>query len=331
MPHLRRPRLRRKGTPFFRSHLSEEKAVSVLEHLDEGSGVRQTGRLVKVHPDTVTRRPAWPDSTPTTPTTSSWLFSPPTREVQFDEMWAFVAKKQENCDPTDPADDQKGDWWDYKAYDPEHRLVVCVVPGADRDAEAVVAEFKERLGDQPPRLITSDEHPAYATAIETVFGTPVGAGADAPSGTPADPSPRGKLREGVGLRDGPQGAGAEPCRGRPADAGAGGPGAVGQRIGAVGRSAIRSTRRSSSGITGRTGAATHGRPRKTYRFSKDWRVHEAMTFFTKCSYNFCWGGPDATQRKTEDGRWQRRTPAMAAGLADHVWSLREWLSFPAVQ
>ena len=29
------------------------------------------------------------------------------------------------------------------------------------------------------------------------------------------------------------------------------------------------------------------------------------------------------------GRERPRTPAMAAGLADHVWSLQEWLSFPA--
>ena len=28
--------------------------------------------------------------------------------------------------------------------------------------------------------------------------------------------------------------------------------------------------------------------RKTYRFSKDWRMHEAMTYFTMYSYNFCW-------------------------------------------
>jgi len=31
------------------------------------------------------------------------------------------------------------------------------------------------------------------------------------------------------------------------------------------------------------------------------------------------------------GRWPDRTPAMPAGLADHVWSLAEWLSFPAAQ
>src|SRR6516165_1045814 len=35
--------------------------------------------------------------------------------------------------------------------------------------------------------------------------------------------------------------------------------------------------------------------------------------------------------KGSEGRWQPRTPAMAAGLADHVWSLDEWLTLPAVQ
>ena len=45
----------RKGTPLFHCHLPEDKARSVLDHLAEGNGVRQTGRLVGVHTDTVTR------------------------------------------------------------------------------------------------------------------------------------------------------------------------------------------------------------------------------------------------------------------------------------
>ena len=45
----------RKGTALFHSHLPPEKAVSVLEHLVEGNGVRQTERLVGVHRDTVMR------------------------------------------------------------------------------------------------------------------------------------------------------------------------------------------------------------------------------------------------------------------------------------
>lgn len=45
----------RKGTPLYRSKLPDEKAISVLHHLQESCGVRQTGRLVGVNKDTVIR------------------------------------------------------------------------------------------------------------------------------------------------------------------------------------------------------------------------------------------------------------------------------------
>jgi transposase-like protein len=45
----------RKGTPLFGSHLPQEKAVSVLQHIAEGNGVRKTGRLVGVNRETVAR------------------------------------------------------------------------------------------------------------------------------------------------------------------------------------------------------------------------------------------------------------------------------------
>src|SRR5262249_13327941 len=70
--------------------------------------------------------------------------------------------------------------------------------------------------------------------------------------------------------------------------------------------------------------------RRTYRFSKGWEVHEAMSYFTRYRYNFCWTVRTLRVRG-DDACWQQRTPAMSAGLADHVWSLAEWLSFPTVQ
>ena len=70
--------------------------------------------------------------------------------------------------------------------------------------------------------------------------------------------------------------------------------------------------------------------RKTYTFSKDWQVHESMTYFTIYSYNFCWAVRTLNERD-EQGRVRQRSPAMAAGLADHVWPLAEWVTFPAVQ
>jgi transposase-like protein len=45
----------RKGTALYRCKLPEEKALSVLRHLQESCGVRQTSRLVGVNKNTVVR------------------------------------------------------------------------------------------------------------------------------------------------------------------------------------------------------------------------------------------------------------------------------------
>ena len=45
----------RKGTPLYRCRLSDEKALAVLQHLQESCGVRQTSRLVGVNKNTVIR------------------------------------------------------------------------------------------------------------------------------------------------------------------------------------------------------------------------------------------------------------------------------------
>jgi hypothetical protein len=37
--------------------------------------------------------------------------------------------------------------------------------------------------------------------------------------------------------------------------------------------------------------------------------------------------PEPTKGNDSAKRWQPRTPAMAAGLTDHVWTLREVLLF----
>ena len=45
----------RKGTPLFDARLPQDKALAVLEHLADGCGVRQTGRLVGVNKNTAAR------------------------------------------------------------------------------------------------------------------------------------------------------------------------------------------------------------------------------------------------------------------------------------
>src|SRR4029453_15189402 len=70
--------------------------------------------------------------------------------------------------------------------------------------------------------------------------------------------------------------------------------------------------------------------RQSYCFSKDWQGHEGPTYFTMYSYNFCWPVRTLRQGSRRKG-YRQRTPAMAAGLADHIWTLKKWLSRPAVQ
>jgi hypothetical protein len=50
-----------------------------------------------------------------------------------------------------------------------------------------------------------------------------------------------------------------------------------------------------------------------------------MTYLTLYRYNFCWC-MRTLRVKHEDGRWRVRTPALAAGLTDHLWTWREWFT-----
>jgi len=266
---------------------------------------------------------------PTTLMRSSWLFPPRTREVQFDEKWSFVGKKQKNGDPANSSDDHKGDWWDHVAYDPEHRLVLAVVPGARsiENAEEIVATVRDRTNGVAPQLMTSDEYPAYTSAIGLAFGVPVTEPTTGPGRRPILPARR--LPQGLTY--------ATVHKQRQNDRVVGVErrlilGTEGGLEAALGASAVSQTVNTS--FVERQHGTDRGqnarKTRKTYRFSKDWRVHEAMTYYTLYRYNFCWVVRTLRQRD-EQGRWQLRTPAMAAGLADRVWSTREWVSFPTVQ
>jgi transposase InsO family protein len=55
--------------------------------------------------------------------------------------------------------------------------------------------------------------------------------------------------------------------------------------------------------------------RLTYYFSKRWANHRAALAIFFCHYNWC-----RTQRALKG-----ETPAMAHGIASHVWTVREML------
>jgi IS1 family transposase len=260
----------------------------------------------------------------------NWLpFPPKTTEVQFDEKWAFVGKKEKHCSNDQPNDSRQGDNWDHVAYDPQHRLVISVVPGkrTAKNVEKLVADFKKRTRDRLMNLITSDEYKPYKKAILKAYGIKT---------TPAHTGKRGRPKgSGLVAPKGLKYATVHKIRRK---------GRVvkidlrvvfGSRAeveAAIEASAVSST--INTAFVERHNGTDRNRNarkvRRSYCFSKDWDVHNAMTYFTMYSYNFCW--PVRTLRlQDRDDRWYSRTPAIAAGLTDHIWSLHEWLTYPAVQ
>src|SRR3954447_7445195 len=109
---------------------------------------------------------------PRSSTTNSWPFPPRTREVQLDEKWGFVFRKEAPCDPLDRLDRLRGDDWDHTAVGPESRLLLALVPGKRDGAtcERLVRQVHDRTGGRTDLLITSDEHAPYETSIRAVYG-----------------------------------------------------------------------------------------------------------------------------------------------------------------
>jgi hypothetical protein len=69
--------------------------------------------------------------------------------------------------------------------------------------------------------------------------------------------------------------------------------------------------------------------RKAYTFSKELSFHEAAVWLVVLWYNFGWCVRTLREKVQEDPpRYRQRTPAMAAGLADHAWTMEELLCYP---
>jgi IS1 family transposase len=261
--------------------------------------------------------------------TSCWLFPPHTRVVTFDEQWSFVGKKEKNCDRSNPDDERQGDCWDHLAFDPEHRLVVSLVCGRRTEdlTFVLVADFHARTEGRVMELMLSDEYPTYASAILDIYGRVV---VPERTGQPGRPrAPYKEVPEELNYAT----VHKERAGGRVVS--------VEERV-VYGTAEAVAAALDSLDIGAKVNTAHqerfHGtdrnrnarKVRKTYTFSKDWEVHGAVTRFVRYSYNFCW--PVRTLRvRGAGGAWEARTPAMSAGLTDHVWPLREWLTLPSAK
>ena len=253
----------------------------------------------------------------------------------MDELWTFIAKKEARLTSLETLAAIAGDAWVWIAFSPVYKLVPAWVVGKRtlRSARQLVSQLKSATDGHIP-FFTSDALPHYAEALLDVYGVWM---------TPPRQGTRGRF---------PQ-----PRRYPPPDLCY----AIVVKERKHGR-VIQVTTRVVYGTTAQVEAALQASPvsrtintygvernnltirqhtrrmgRKVNAFSKEPDFLEHQLTLAFAYYHFVVPHRGLRQRlagplptKGDKGsykKWKSVTPAMAAGLTDHVWIMDELLSF----
>jgi transposase-like protein len=310
----------RKGTALFNSKIGEAKAASIIDHLDSGCGVVATAKLVGAAKDTVSRLVR------TVGRASLGLHNRRVRQLQpkalqFDEKWSYIGKKQKRLLATDDPQ-QAGDHWDINCIDPQTKLLLTIMPGKRTQARIVqaVRDAAARLaGDAPQPAIFTDGEAAYVEAILEVFGHHYRSPHTGRRGRP----PQARLRVPQDLVYAQvikhrQGNRVQRVEIRPIF----GKGKLAQVVAELGWKKANTSAIERFNLTDRM---RNGRKaRKTMGYSRRRRLHDAMSYISAVWYNFHHAHRSLREAQATGG-WQQRTPAMASGLTDHIYSTIELL------
>jgi IS1 family transposase len=95
-----------------------------------------------------------------------------TKRIQCDEIWSFVYAKEKNCRAEHKAKGA-GDVWTWVALDPDTKLVPCWFIGHRHAGAAYhfMHDLKSRLANRVQ--LTTDGHRAYLNAVEDAFGAEI--------------------------------------------------------------------------------------------------------------------------------------------------------------
>jgi IS1 family transposase len=150
--------------------LPMEKKVAVISALAEGSGIRQIERITGIHRDTIMRLGVRVGQG-CAELLDSKMRALPCRQLQFDEIWGFIGKKERHLREED--DPSLGDVWTFCAIDPDTKIVPSFKVGKRNSAtaNAFVADVASRMANRVQ--ISSDALREYVEAIELSFGSEV--------------------------------------------------------------------------------------------------------------------------------------------------------------
>jgi len=144
--------------------LPTAKKAAVLKALTEGASIRAAGRMVGVSKTTVLKLLVEVGEF-CAGYQNYILRNLPCRKVQADEIWAFVGAKAKNA--RTPG---FGDIWTFVAVDADTKLVVSWLVGGrnGEHAEIFMRDVASRLAHRVQ--LTTDGHTMYLAAVENAFG-----------------------------------------------------------------------------------------------------------------------------------------------------------------
>jgi len=146
------------------------KRVQIIKCLVEGMSIRGTTRIVGCSKNTVVKLLAEVGEACQL-YQDEHLRNLTCKRVQVDEIWSFVYSKQKNTPAIKKG--EAGDIWTWTAIDADTKLAVSWLVGG-RDAEyanAFIEDLASRLSNRVQ--LTSDGHKAYLEAVEGAFGADV--------------------------------------------------------------------------------------------------------------------------------------------------------------
>jgi IS1 family transposase len=267
------------------NRLSTDKRAQIVAALVEGNSIRGTCRLTGACKDAVLKL-VRDLGAACAAHHNSMVRGVRTRRVECDEAWSFCYAKAKNVSDEKKAQGA-GDVWTWVAIDADSKLILSYLCGG-RDA-SWACKFMEDLASRVTTRIqiTTDGHRAYAEAVEGAFGMEVDyAMLIKLYGAPSDqPDTRYSPAQCIGTRTGVLSGSPDPEH-------------------------ISTSFIERQNLNLRMGVRRF--TRLTNAFSKKFENHCHHVAIYHAYYNFC-----------RVHQTLRVTPAMEAGLADHVWTLEE--------
>lgn len=270
-------------------NLAEDKALSVLQHLVEGCSLRSTSRITGVHVKTILNLIALAGER-CEKLMEDRIKGIRVAEVQCDEQWQYIGMKQKTKNRKGLEDESVGDSWVFTAIERNSKLILAWHLGKRTEADTI--QFTEKLAraTEGTFQITTDGFKPYQHAVVLSLGA-----------QRVDFAVLVKMYANNPERE-TRYSPAE-CTGARKVAIYGNPDLSKVSTSHIERHNL-STRMSSRRYT-----------RLTNAFSKKWSYHYANLALWLAYYNFC----------RVHGSL-RVTPAMEAGITDHVWEIQELLS-----